>query len=473
MARARGVKLRPSEKRGRMSMAERTVKSVSETLWRIEAELDLLNWRAGDIAVWPLLRFHFFTGAMVGAGVLEGGHPGADRVRRGKIARLLERQRDRWLRTPTPPVAKRPAALIPLPRKIGGADIYSAALLEGLGGQVALFDSGREGLRLPGAYDLEAFEAAGRSARRRGRRLYDAAARRRGDRLAEATRDALGVDLSGLLSRADRAVGKFAAARARWRRYFQSAETERLFVVCAYLRQAAIAGAQEAGVKTIELQHGVISPYHPGYSWPGRPQVPYAPETLWSFGSFWTETVDFPGGVDFQIIGAPYLKRLAAVAAGPRDPNMIVVTSQGAISSRLWPLAIACARARPDKRFVYRLHPSESLNSYEQRLAETPDAPANLSLSARSPNIFALLAEAGAQIGMYSTTLFEGAALGCPAIVVDGPGAGYMTASVAAGHMSFARNAEEAAALLDAPHTPPDTQCYYADPLSPAELARL
>ena len=72
-----------------------------------------------------------------------------------------------------------------------------------------------------------------------------------------------------------------------------------------------VAAAKRAGVKVIELQHGTITPYHLGYSYPEQQKNIGFPNELWCFGKFWFENTKMPIGTSFKIIGAPYINRLS------------------------------------------------------------------------------------------------------------------------------------------------------------------
>ncbi len=44
-----------------------------------------------------------------------------------------------------------------------------------------------------------------------------------------------------------------------------------VYVVVAYFHQHIVGAARDLGIRVVELQHGAISPFHLGYSYPGRP----------------------------------------------------------------------------------------------------------------------------------------------------------------------------------------------------------
>ena len=64
-------------------------------------------------------------------------------------------------------------------------------------------------------------------------------------------------------------------------------------VVVGYGKEDLIEACRSLDIPTIELQHGVISPYHPGYSYPDRSKK-FFPDYLLTFGDYWIDAADYP-----------------------------------------------------------------------------------------------------------------------------------------------------------------------------------
>ena len=90
--------------------------------------------------------------------------------------------------------------------------------------------------------------------------------------------------------------------------------------------------------------------------------------------------------------------------------------------------------------------------------------PTNFELSAREPNIFALLASADTQVGVFSTTLLEGMALGCKTAIVALPGFEYMQRVVERGDASIARTPAEVVDAIGTARECKDPTYYYEKP---------
>ena len=118
--------------------------------------------------------------------------------------------------------------------------------------------------------------------------------------------------------------------------------------------------------------------------------------------------------------------------------------------------------ALPDRQIIFRLHPSESLGDFERLVAAESDVPTNFELSAREPNIFALLASADTQVGVFSTTLLEGMALGCKTAIVALPGFEYMQRVVERGDASIAKTEADVVECIRTARECKDPSYYYA-----------
>lgn len=439
---------------------ELTVAGVCDAIWETERELSLLEWRSGDVSVWPLVRMRVFHDLTRRSGLLGDPHPvrrtAADRVRLvGRHAVALLR------RNPFLARGNYRALVVPHHRKLGGDDVYSAQVRSELGGEALVLDTDRHSTALPKSYTLDFFVSlAGVTGRLRdkvrpGTRLAPAdaeLARQAADALEKRT--GYRPALTGLVSRE---LSKHLALRSLHRRLLERLGVERVYVVVGYFQQHVIGAAEDLGVPVVELQHGTITPYHLGYSYPGRPRIGQQPGELWCFGRYWAETVELPAGTTTRVVGAPQLP------TGPvtKQAGLVLVSSQGTVGPRLLAVAGELAAARPDLRVVFRLHPSEHLSDY-------PSTPDGVELSTGDVSqTYELMAAATYQVGVSSTTLFEGMALGCRTVVVALPGWEYLAPAVDRGDAVLAHDSAELAALLDAAPVCRDSSGYYAPPVRP------
>lgn len=438
-----------------------SVQEICRAFWEVERRLDLLDWRAGDVALWPLLRLSAYYRLTQQLGLYDHPHPAL------KSSLALEATTGRPLQEVLP---GRSDLVISATKKMNGSEPYTDAVRQALGDRAVVLDRPVDGELLAGAVN---FNTVISDMRQRyaedADRFLSAEDQFRIFQIQDAFRSETGMAPAGLMRSARMYVGAFRAVRRGFSALFAAHPVQRLFLTNGYgvTLRAVVDAARTAGVRTIELQHGFISEFHLGYSWPGRPEVPHAPDELWTFGDFWAETTPLPAQTATRVIGAPYVADKAKEAP-PRDPNLVVFTSQGVIGRRLVVMALETARRRPDKRIVFRLHPNEAVSDFEALIPS--DAPANFSLSARTPNIFALLAQAEIQVGAFSTTLLEGMALGVRTVVLDMPGIEYMTPVIRRGDALFMKTVDALVDNLDYAPRAGDPGAYYAEPADLSDL---
>ncbi|MEU4193210.1 hypothetical protein AB0E69_15040 [Kribbella sp. NPDC026611] len=333
------------------------------------------------------------------------------------------------------------ALVVPHPRKPGGVEIYTDELRRALHGRALILDSGINGTPLPGSKNLDFFTSAAGA-------IHPRTADDRGITQALEKLTGVTVPIGPLLARE---VPKHRRLRALYRALLKRHQIKTVYVVVAYFHQHIVGAARDLGIRVVELQHGAISPYHLGYSYPGRPQVANQPDELWCFGDYWTDVADLPAGMRTEVVGAPFLP-----ARRPKDPAKAVFLSQGTVGAELVHVAEAVAKANPDLDVVFRLHPSERESDYT--------IPPNVRVSTGG-NTLDLLAEATYQVGVSTTALFEGMALGCRTAVANLPGHEYLDPAIAKGHAMLLQRPTD---LTRAPLCT-DPSAYYA----PSDISRL
>ena len=451
------------------------VREVCDVIWDVETEFDLLNWHVIGVHPWPLLRMPIYYAITQQLGFFGDPHPAKAETDEGFDApaaaqdiwrSLLVRERRssggrtfwmRWL----PGLGR--DVLVTHSRKLGGIDVYTQAVAAQLGKNSLVVD--RTPAEVPAGLDLRSILELNRKWMKSVETpSVSAADVERFAQVIAALESRLGVNLQEFVAVFENRVRLLSRQSTSYARFFKLAKTKRLIVTDSYFSVALMAGARAAGVHIVELQHGFISRYHLGYSYPRGQASPYMADELWTFGQYWIDETPLPASIKTRVIGAPYVEALAAANTEPNTAHRIVFTSQGAIGEQLLPLALEAARAMPHNRIIFRLHPSESLADFEAKLSQLGEIPANFELNARTPNIFGLLASAETQVGVFSTTLLEGMALGCKTAILALPGYEYLQLVVERGDASIARNADELVQAIESAATCADPKYYYAKP---------
>ncbi|GAA3145240.1 hypothetical protein GCM10010530_76140 [Kribbella aluminosa] len=410
---------------------------LCEAIWTVEKSLELLTWQLKGMHPWPIIRMRVFHELTRRSGIHGAPHP-VRRTPSGKAALVARHVAGVVTRSPFP--GRYDALVVPHPRKPNGVEIYTDELRTLLGDRALILDSGINGVPLPGSKNLDFFTSAAGAVHRGtvdDRGAADALEKLTGVR----------VPIGALLARE---VPKHLRLRALYRALLKKHRIETVYLVVAYFHQHIVGAARDLGIRVVELQHGAISPFHLGYSYPGRPDVADQPDELWCFGSYWTDVADLPAGMRTKVTGAPFLP-----APAPKQ-DRVVFLSQGTIGTELIRVAEAVARQHPELEVLYRLHPSERPADYA--------IPPGVQLSTGGSTLD-LLATATYQVGVSTTALFEGMALGCRTAVADLPGHEYLDPAITKGHALLLR---DPAQLTEAPACD-DPGSYYA----PSDLPRV
>ena len=243
-----------------------------------------------------------------------------------------------------------------------------------------------------------------------------------------------------------------------YRKYIELLEKRKpkqVFLVVAYENKALVAACKAKKIELIELQHGTISPYHLGYSYPENTrkindeikEIEYFPDKILSFGDYWKSSSHFP--IDEENIismGFPYFEENSKTyieIAGNKDKEtnqkQILFISQGVIGKYLSKLAYELANNlnqnemeendNADYAFIYKLHPGEygTWRENYNYLTKAIDEFDNFTVIDKSePPLYELFAKSNYQIGAFSTAIYEGLAFNCKTFIIDVPGVEYL-----------------------------------------------
>ena len=206
--------------------------------------------------------------------------------------------------------------------------------------------------------------------------------------------------------------------------FLKKTNIKSLIIVNSYGFNHFVWAAKKLNIKTIELQHGIISNLHLGYHYPSSKidSIDCFPEYLLTFGNFWNELAKIPI-IKNRIVANGYFFFNKQVAKyqnlNIQKMNKILVISQSTIGERLSKEIIKMAKELKDFEIIYKPHPKEIITqtSYLQELSKFK----NITI-ANNTSLYALFAECEWQIGVFSTALFEGLGFGLKTIILKLPG---------------------------------------------------
>ena len=239
-----------------------------------------------------------------------------------------------------------------------------------------------------------------------------------------------------------------------------------VFLVVAYENKALVAACKKMNIEIIELQHGTISPYHLGYSYPENTrkfnneikEIEYFPDKILSFGDYWKTACPFPiDSGNIISMGFPYFEENSKTymkIAEKKDneqigQKQILFISQGVIGKYLSKLAYETAsniNESQNYNFIYKLHPGEygTWRENYDYLTKAVDEFDNFTVIDKSePPLYELFAESHYQIGAFSTAIYEGLAFNCKTFIIDVPGVEYLDDLIDKNIVKKVKNSEE------------------------------
>lgn len=215
---------------------------------------------------------------------------------------------------------------------------------------------------------------------------------------------------------------------------FKKRNPKMIFVVVSYENLAIVAAAKSLGIEVIELQHGTITDYHLGYSYPLKTrsdgEIPYFPDKILTFGDYWINDGNCPISKENIIpIGFSYFEAQSKdyINVEPVD-NQVLFISQGVIGKYLSQIAYEFAKNQKDYEIIYKLHPGEYA-TWRENYPELVEASAfdNFKVIDNSEiPLYKLMAESAYQVGAFSTAIYEGLMFNCKTFIVDVPGVEYL-----------------------------------------------
>ena len=215
---------------------------------------------------------------------------------------------------------------------------------------------------------------------------------------------------------------------------FKKLKPKMIFVVVAYENQAIVAAAKDLGITVVELQHGTITDYHLGYSYPKKTrlggEIKYFPDKILTFGDYWINSETCPiDSKDIIPIGFPYFESQSKdfINISPRK-NQVLFISQGVIGKYLSKVAFELASELKGYEVIYKLHPGEYA-TWRQNYPELVEASSwdNFKVIDNSETpLYKLFAQSNYQVGAFSTAIYEGLMFNCKTFILDVPGVEYL-----------------------------------------------
>lgn len=211
--------------------------------------------------------------------------------------------------------------------------------------------------------------------------------------------------------------------------FILATRSKELVIVDSYSSKAGmIAAAKKSGLYVKELQHGVITKYHLGYSYEGKKSNDlFIPDQILVWSGFWKDIVSKLSPVRSVDVLANDFVSAAVVKYKKQDKeeNNLVIISQGAISEALASFLIKYSSFFKRYQVFYKLHPSEVKNWRKNDSILNVSKMSNVEI-VEDGDLYDYISTANIVLGVFSTAMFEAMEIGCQVVVLPLPGSEYM-----------------------------------------------
>jgi hypothetical protein len=417
----------------------KNIKNLCEIIWQIEEQFDLLNWEVSGIKPWQALRMEYYYKIAVATGLLEHPHPDiASKNWFNSFLYCLNLLKNALLQNAFY-LKKFPEALIiPHPRvnciKNEYYDIYTKYLIDSFREndvKFAVLEFPFMKKHLPANYKEKKYAdcllVLEFIIRMFSFRPLSKAETEKADVINAEFINLTGVDIK--FNRDIRTITKNLYIKYKvFKMFLQYLRPEKIYLVCNYRLPCLIKAAKELNIKTVEIQHGVFSRYHLGYSYPMQSKEhEYFPDVLYTWGKYWSEQKFLPVPPENRLVyGFKHFNNTKIhFQNSHKRTDQILIISQGAISKKLANLIIHHINDLNRYKLIYKLHPGEYEAHRNQEIFKKLEKFNNIKLET-SKDLYNLASTAFYIIGVFSTAIYESIALGCKPVICDLPGAEYL-----------------------------------------------
>ena len=409
-----------------------------EVFSRIETELETHRFQIEDVFPWSAMRREIYERILVTTGTMAKFQADTSTAQRTALATIT----NTILRNPYFRFGKKKHLVIPWTRKqkIGSSyrdTISSAPLRHLVAKDVLQMDASRQLIRSNFlSTSLEAINFTSYV----GEKFSPVHVSKSQSQYMEELERVIEREFSVRLpfrTQMPRFAGRFQNKRRALARLLRRWQIQNIIMVVAYGLPEVCAAARDAGARVVELQHGIVGRYLVGYDYAPGIQPAYVPDYILTFGNFWNKATRFSPQTRPLVYGAPHIReRLdAANKEARREPSMLFISQPG-ISEQLLNFAIEFSALPGAPASIFRLHPGDDENRIRKMTKTSGTDASRLAISAGggAEKTLYLQSVVGAQVGVFSTAVFEGLAMGCRTFVAPLPGRATLDGLVSGSH---------------------------------------
>lgn len=225
-------------------------------------------------------------------------------------------------------------------------------------------------------------------------------------------------------------------------KYLKVKKPKKIYVVVSYSHYSLINAAKKLGIKVIEIQHGLISATHRGYSFPNGTVVPYFPDKLLLYGDYWKKNIKFPiPETQLEVVGNPYYEmQVNKYTKYNKISNTVLFISAGDFGKQLSKLACLFSKKYKDYKIIYKLHPGEF---YVWKKVYPWLLNNNIEVVEDNTNLFQLFATSDFLVSVASTAIYESFAFGPKIVLYNTDGVEKMKDIISSYNIPLINNEDE------------------------------
>ncbi len=205
---------------------------------------------------------------------------------------------------------------------------------------------------------------------------------------------------------------------------------------------------RERGIPVIELQHSLLGPIA---KYPEGIVEKESPDYYLSYSDYWSEYQTYPIKKDHVFsCGSPYFERQVAKYKKEKTPHnkiRVLFISGTAYGEKLSTLAVELAKAAGDKvEILYKLHPDE-FGRWAELYPGLMGGGIKV-IDSKDVSIYEYFSDVDAQVGVFSTALYEGIAFDISTYILNIPFAAEFIDFCRDGYGILVENGEQLAQSL-------------------------
>lgn len=415
------------------------VKDICEVIWALEQEFGLFDITINDLKVWELIRMHIFLKIVISKGVYSQPHTTKYGIK-DKLKGLPSQIKSSLFYNPF--LSRKNVDILildhPKKQKVDDEfiDVYTKYFIDDLQKNGADF----EVIEMPHMHEHvskdESFRSHMDTVNILASLIRPFIKVRIDDRSAillqntsKKLKKQLDIDID-LISECMLFAKRFSAQRIFIKKLLKKKSPKQMYVVVGYAYANWIQVAKELGIETIEFQHGVISRYNIGYSFPysKKGTVDTFADKLYIWKDFWREMSVYPINNNAIIVYPFHFAMLEQEKYREikKNEKEITIISQGTITEELAKIILKNINNLEGYTLNYKLHPGE----FDRWEICTPlvevSKHSNVTMIKNEIPLYHLFAVSKYVIGVYSAALFEAMDFGCEILLADLQGIEHM-----------------------------------------------